>query len=313
VPAGTKSASGGILAKAVTWTFKTPPPKIVTTYPDNSQQPLAPIFFIAFDQRIDPDAVLKTIKVTARNQTANIVLASQTEIDQDERVSQLSKDAPEGRWLAFRTVQSFPTETNISVTIGPGTPSAEGPLTTTEVQSFNFSTYAPLRIEEHRCAWYDDSCPPLTPFYIRFNNPLDVNVYSEDMLRVEPAIPGVSANVYGDSIEISGETKGQTTYTVTVSGEVQDIFGQQLGKDTHLTFKVGKAKSVLVNTRQNFLTLDPTVSKKIYSVYAINYNTLNLKVYAVQLTDWPGYKQYLRDGNRQMFSQKCRVLVSDKP
>jgi hypothetical protein len=64
-----------------------------------------------------------------------------------------------------------------------------------------------------------------------------MNVYSEDMLRVEPEIPGVSANVYGNSIEISGETKGQITYTVTVSGELQDIFGQQLGRDTPLTFK----------------------------------------------------------------------------
>ena len=65
VPAGTKSATGGALAEAVTWTFKTPPPKIVTTYPDNSPQPLEPIFFILFDQRIDPAAVLKTIQVTA--------------------------------------------------------------------------------------------------------------------------------------------------------------------------------------------------------------------------------------------------------
>ena len=114
------------------------------------------------------------------------------------------------------------------------------------------------------------------------------------MLRVEPEIPGVSANVYGDSIEISGETKGQTTYTVIVSGKLQDIFGQQLGKDARLTFKVGKAEPVVVNTGQNFLTLDPTVSKKNFSVYAINYSKLNLKVYAVQPGDWPQFKQYLR-------------------
>ena len=124
------------MAEAVAWTFKTPPPKVVTTYPDNSPQPLDPIFFIAFDQRIDPAAVLKTISVKAGSQAVSIVLASQTEIDNDEHVSQLVKDIPEGRWLAFRATQPFPTETNISVSIGPGTPSAEGPLTTTEAQSF---------------------------------------------------------------------------------------------------------------------------------------------------------------------------------
>ena len=243
----------------------------------------------------------------------DIVLASQTEIDADERVSQLAKDAQEGRWLAFRATQAFPTETNISVSIGPGTPSAEGPLTTTETQSFGFSTYAPLRIEEHRCSWYDDKCPPLTPFSIRFNNPLDMDVFSEDMLSVEPEIPGMSVNVYGNSIEISGETKGQTTYTVTVSGKIQDVFGQQLGRDADLKFKVDKAEPLLVNTGQNFLTLDPSASKAVFSVYAINYKKLNLKIYAVQPADWPAYKQYLRDWQRTDAPPKMPgTLVEDK-
>jgi uncharacterized protein YfaS (alpha-2-macroglobulin family) len=314
VPAGTKSTTGGILAEAVTWRFTTPPPKMVTSYPNsNSPQPLDPIFFIAFDQRIDPKAVLKTIQVIAGSGTADIVLASQTEIDKDKHVSQLAKDSQEGRWLAFRATQSFSPETNISVTIGPGTPSVEGPLTTTEAQSFGFSTYAPLRIEEHRCAWYDDKCPPLTPFSIRFNNPLDMDVFSADMLRVNPEIPGMSVNVYGNSIEINGETKGQTTYTVTVSGKIQDSFGQQLGKDTDLKFKVGKAESVLVNTRQNFLTLDPSASKAVFSVYAINYKKLNLKVYAVQPADWPAYKQYLRNWQQtDVVSKMPGKLVTNK-
>lgn len=314
VPAGTKSATGGILAEAVTWTFKTSPPKIVTTYPDNSPQPLDPIFFIAFDQRIDPSAVLKTIQVTADNQLVDVVLVEQTEIDEDEEVSRLVENANEGRWLAFRAVQSFAVETNIFVTVGPGAPSAEGPLATTEAQSFGFSTYSPLRVEEHRCSWYDGRCPPLTPFYIRFNNPLDTDIFSSDMLRIEPEIPGVSANVYGNSIEISGETIGQTTYAITISGKVQDIFGQQLGDDMRLTFDVGKAEPVLVGSRQNFITLDPAINKKIFSMYAINYKKINLKIYSVQPSDWPDYKLYLQDWQRtdQMPEMPGR-LVSDDP
>ncbi|MFT3894350.1 MAG: hypothetical protein QM730_22185 [Anaerolineales bacterium] len=313
VPAGTKSVTGGVLAEAVSWKFKTPPPKVVTTYPDNSPQPLEPLFFVAFDQRIDPAAVLKTISVKAGSRDVSIVLATQAEIDKDERVSQMSKDAQEGRWLAFRATEAFQTETNITVTIGPGTPSAEGPLTTTEAQSYNFLTYTPLQIVEHRCSWYDNECPPLTPFYIRFNNPLDTSVTSEDMLRVEPEIPGVTANIYGDSIEISGETKGRTTYTVTVSGKVQDIFGQQLGKDVRLTFKVGKAEPTLVNTQQVFMTLDPTTSKKIYSLYAINYAKLNLKVYSVQPDDWDAFQKYLQNWQQNDPALKMPgKLVEDK-
>ncbi|HLO27778.1 MAG TPA: Ig-like domain-containing protein, partial [Anaerolineales bacterium] len=313
VPAETKSATGGTLAEAVTWTFRTPPPKVVTSYPDSSPQPLDPIFFIAFDQRIDPEAVLKTIRVTAAGQPVSIVLVDQTEIDKDEQVKQLVKSATEGRWLAFHAIGSFPTETNVSVTVGPGTPSAEGPLLTTEAQSYSFSTYTPLQIEEYRCSWYDNRCPPLTPFTIRFNNPLDTSAYEEDMLRVDPEIPGLSTNVYGNSIEINGETKGQTTYTVTVSGKLQDIFGQQLGKNTRLTFKVDKAEPILIGPEHNFLTLDPTASKPIFSVYAINYNKLHLKVYAVQPTDWPEFRQSLREWQQtNTLPEMPGSLVTDK-
>ena len=312
VPAGTRSASGETLAEPVSWTFKTPPPKVATSYPDDSPQPLEPLFFVAFDQRIDPAAVLETISVRAGGQDVNVVLAGQAEVDENEHVSQLSKDAPEGRWLAFRATQPFSPETNISVDIGPETPSAEGPLVTTEVQSFNFSTYTPLKIIEHRCGWGDE-CRPLSPFMIRFNNPLDMNVTSEEMLRVEPEIPGITATIYGDTIMIAGMTSGQTTYAVTVSGKVQDVFGQQLGDDVRLTFKVDKSEAGLVNLGQNFITLDPTASKKIFSVYAINYKNLNLKVYAVQPKDWTQFKQYLRDWKQTGKPSKMPgELVADK-
>ena len=219
-------------------------------------------------------------------------------MEADKTVSRLAENAQEGRWLAFRAAQPLPLDTGITVTVGPGTPSAEGPLLTAETQSYSFRTYAPLRIEEHGCAWYDDICRPLTPFYIYFNNPLDLDAFQEGMLTIQPELPGVSANAYGNTINIQGATQGQTTYTVVVDGSVQDIFGQQLGKDERLTFKVGKADPVLVGPDQNFLTLDPAADSPVFSVYTINYAKLEVQMYAVQPSDWLAYKQYLRDYQR---------------
>ena len=66
IPAGTTSATGGKLAETVQFTFRTPPPTVQQTYPYSGEpQPLDPLFFISFDQRIDPGAVLETIKVEA--------------------------------------------------------------------------------------------------------------------------------------------------------------------------------------------------------------------------------------------------------
>ena len=313
IPAGTKSLSGGKLAEAVIWAFSTPAPKAVTMFPQDIPQPLQPLIFIAFDQRIDQKAVLETIQLYAGSEKFDLVLASESEIKKDEQVNQLVKNAIDGRWLVFKASRPFPAETSISVTIGPGTPSAEGPLVTDSTQSFGFSTYAPLKILDHGCSWGNNPCPPQTPFYIRFNNPLDTISFTEEMVSVKPEIPGMVVNMYFDTITISGQTSGQTTYTVTISGNLKDIFGQTLGKDEKLTFKVGKAEPALANPNQYFITLDPAVKKPVFSVYAINYNKLAVKIYAVKPTDWDAFKVYVRDWQQtDRVSQLPGSVVFDK-
>ncbi|UCH59533.1 MAG: hypothetical protein JSV61_15125 [Anaerolineales bacterium] len=295
IPAGTQSQSGGELLEAVTWTFSTPPPVVTNSYPYDQPQPLEPLFFIAFDQRINPAAVLETVKVSAGGQSVNLVLAEEANLQADPQVKNLAKQTPAGRWLAFRAQEPLPADTNISVTVGPGTPSAEGPLLTQEAYSYSFHTYAPLRIVEHRCSWSPTDCPPLTPFYIRFNNPIDNTVYDESMLRIEPELPGASVSIFGDTINIQGATKGRTTYNVVVDGDIQDIFGQKLGQDARLQFRVGPAEPRLFWQDQILVTLDPAASKPVFSVYSINYNSLDVKIYSVQPTDWPAYQNYMRE------------------
>jgi hypothetical protein len=138
VPAGTQSATGGVLSESVEWTFSTPPPKMISSYPVDIPQPLEPLFFIAFDQRIEPTAVLNTIQVSAGSQNIGLELAAEADVQADKQVSRLVKDIPEGRWLAFRADAPLPADTAVTVTIPPGAPSAEGPLLTEVAQSFSF-------------------------------------------------------------------------------------------------------------------------------------------------------------------------------
>ncbi len=296
VPAGTKSATGGVLAKAVEWTFSTPPPKIVSSYPDeNTPQSRNPLFFIRFDQRIDAAAVLGHIRVSAGGRSPALELVSADEIKADKKLSYLLDNVLEGRWLAFRAQETLPAATQVTVTVPSGTPSAEGPLVTTADQSYTFRTYDALRIVEHGCSYGNDRCPPLSPFYIRFNNPIDDTVYDEAMLKVEPELPGASINIYGDTIQIQGASKAQTTYTVTVSADIQDTFGQKLGQEARLTFQVGSAEPMLDGAESNFLTLDPAAKKPVFAVYTMNLTQLAVKIYAVQPGDWPAFRTFLRD------------------
>lgn len=298
VPAGTKSQTGGMLAKAVEWTFTTPTAKLVSRYPEGISQPANPLIFLGFDQRVDPAAVLKTVTLTAGGISVSTRLSTDSDLKGNAAVARLVKSAQEGRWLVFQPVETLPLDTDISVTVGPNAPSAEGPLTSKETQSFGFRTYAPLKVVEHGCSWGGDTCRPLTPFFIRFNNPLDSTVFTEGMLKITPELPGVSANVSGTTITIQGETKGRTNYTITLDANIQDVYGQKLGKTGSLIFKVGPADKLLTGPNQTFISLDPASGDPALSVYSINYTKLDVNIYSVQPADWPAFLAYLKDYQR---------------
>src|SRR3990170_3786783 len=299
VPAGTRSMVGGVLAQTVRWSFTTPPPLMTSYSPSYGPQPRDPLFFIAFDQRVDPAAVLKTVAVTADGKAVRIQLATAEQLAADKQVARMAESALEGRWLAFRAKELLPADAAIAVVIGPGTPSAEGPLVTQAAQAFDFRTYAPLRIDDHGCSWSDDECRPLTPLYIQFNNPLDAVAFDEAWLDVRPEIPGAIVDVYGNTISIRGATKGSTTYRVTVDGAIRDEFGQTLGQDARLTFRIGRAEPLLAGPDSVLVTLDPAAEKPAFTVYALNHDRLEVQIYAAQPSHWPAFKKYIADSYQQ--------------
>jgi alpha-2-macroglobulin len=296
VPAGTVSQTGGVLAETVQFRFRTPTVTVVNSYPYSyDPQPLEPLFFIHFNQRIDAAAVLETINVDAGGRQMGLRLAAEEEITADSSVRYLAESAQEGRWLAFRATEALTADTYVSVTIGPKTPSAEGPLLTESILSYSFNTYAPLQIVEHGCSYWEEICRPLQSFFIEFNNPIDLEHFDESLLHVEPELPGMVINAVGNLINIRGATEGQTTYKVTVDGDLLDEFGQTLGEDEQLRFKVGSAEPFLIGPDELFVTLDPSSSDPALSLYTMNYNRLDLQVYAVEPGDWPDFLAYLRE------------------
>ncbi len=299
VPAGTRAVTGAELTRAVTWTFSTPAPKLTSYSPSYGPQSRTPLLFAAFDQRIDPAAVLATIRVTAGGRSYPLRLATDDEIAADTAVVAQSKLAGEGRWLAFRSDESFPPDTTVVVNIGPGTPSAEGPRTTEVVQAFSFQTYAPLRIEFAGCSWGGSECPPMTPFEIRVNNPLDADAFDESWFKIEPEIPGLTINNFGYSVQFSGATQGRTTYRLTVDAALRDAFGQTLGESKRYEIRTGAADRVLYGPYKSLVTLDPAAGKPTFSVYSVNFERLRVRAYAVTPEDWPAYLEFLNERWRQ--------------
>ena len=91
-------------------------------------------------------------------QSAALQLVGADEIKADKKLSYLLDNAVEGRWLAFRATEPLPADTEVSVVVSSGTPSAEGPLVTPTDQSYTFHTYAALRIIDHGCSYGNNPC-----------------------------------------------------------------------------------------------------------------------------------------------------------
>jgi len=277
VPAGTKSAIGGTLSSEKSWTFTTPAPKVKTTYPyANDPRPLDSLMFVEFDQRIDPAAVLKTITLsTTGNTQLPLRLATKEEIEADWYVKDLVKAAQKDRWLAFRAIDSngdtknaLPINTYMTVRIGPGTPSIEGPRTTSTKQEFYFYTYGPFHITQSLCG-YLGRCKPNDPWRIEFNNPIALPGFEESQVRIEPAMDGLRRTVSGNTLVIDGLKKPETTFRVTLDKSLADSFGQKLGKDETLEFKVGPADPFIWLSGNGFVVLDPDGPRQL-SLYTTN-------------------------------------------
>jgi hypothetical protein len=172
VAAGVKSATGGVLASAVSWSFRTPPPRLLAKHPETGPARRDGLLFAAFDQRIEPAAVLASVRVRAAGAAQAVRLATAEELGQDEAVARLARAAEPGRWFAFRTEAALPMDAAVEVSIGPGAPSAEGSRRSESAERWSFRTYGPFRVRKSECGW-NGRCTPADPWRIELTNPID--------------------------------------------------------------------------------------------------------------------------------------------
>ena len=116
-----------------------------------------------------------------------------------------------------------------------------------------------------------------------------MDAYDGSMITIEPELPNASVNIYGNTINIQGNTQGRTTYWVTVDSSIKDQFGQTLGKDETLKFRIGSADPVLFGPDEIFVTMDPADQNPALSLYTINHNKLNVEIYQVDTFGLAGF------------------------
>ncbi|WP_395142162.1 Ig-like domain-containing protein, partial [Armatimonas sp.] len=286
VAAGTKSVTGGALEKATTFTFKTPAVRLLETYgPRGNGQSRDPLIWLPFDQKINPEAVLKTVKVLAGDKQVSVRRATAAEL---EKITGKS-ETPE-RWLGLKPVVPLPGDTTITVQVGPGTPSAEGPRVTEAPQSFSFRTYGPLKLIQ-QSPERDKSVSPSTGWTLHFTNALDAEAFDPAWVSISPAAPGLQITANGNYIQLYGAKKARTVYKVSVSSKLKDIYGQSLEGFDPAVFTVGAAEQQLSGPSQVLLIPDPAATPRtVFS--SVNVPSVKVKLYSVGSADWDAWRTW---------------------
>ncbi|HEY4238719.1 MAG TPA: DUF6049 family protein [Kofleriaceae bacterium] len=298
IPAGTKSIGGGALAKATAFSFETPAATLVTHWPGGGTQPLDVPMFLRFDQRVDAAAVMAKLRLTGAGKTFALRALTTAELAADPirgLVADATADASADRIVAVRATEPLPPDTAMTLVIPAGTPSAEGPNPTPKDQSFEFRTYPPLKVVRSQCAWGDYRCPPGSAFDIQFNNALDEDAFAPAQVIVTPTIDDMQITAQGSAIIVAGSTQARTTYTVTISGQLRDRFGQRLGADQTFTFDVKNAQPTFYGP-EGVVVLDPAVKKPSFDLFSTNYAKLKVKLYAVQPSDFAAWNHAIENG-----------------
>ncbi|HUF04876.1 MAG TPA: alpha-2-macroglobulin family protein [Aridibacter sp.] len=302
ISAGTRSATGQTLEKDVSWTFTTPPPKIEQHFPGNASiNTRDEIIFLRFDQQIDQRAMLESTTVTGAGKRLPIRLATEAEIN-GSRIKYYRDQAQPGRWIAIKalnpeggTENALPADAAITVTVKKGAPSAEGPLTTKEIQSFGFRTYGAFKFVEAHCGHRGNAeCSPFDTWYVRFTNGIDGSAFEQSKVKIEPAVEGLNIYPSGNAIYFQGVKRGRTTYTITIDNSLKDVYGQTITGNATAKIKVGSAPPNLYAQGGFMTVLDPASKKPYFSIYTINHKEVRMKVYKVEPEDWSKYQKHVR-------------------
>jgi uncharacterized protein YfaS (alpha-2-macroglobulin family) len=297
-----EATDGTKLGETVSWTFQTPTLKAESVVIDD-RGPLSgvsvlsgetevgpvgkrPVFAIGFNQRIDRDAVAGKLKVWGGGQTYRTYLVDDNSIRQKSTISRILEQFGEDRSIVFRVQGELRPATTYKWGVGPGVSSAEGPRETTEGQYATFTTYPPLDFVGHekRERW------PGYTFELKFNNELSAvdDMSSAGLVDVRPELSDdrVTITTDGKSLLVGVRPEPNTTYTVSVSADLQDRWGQKLGESMSAEFEVGSAPTD-VGLAGSQMQIRTSNEPTHIPLSASGSKVVRVTLYRLTPSDWP--------------------------
>lgn len=240
VPKGTSSWADQELKEDYTFTFETPGPKLTSSQPENNAKWLAPDTSVKlfFNQPIPLDKAAEFIVLAAANpKTGKLERRSFTLEHPTAEDLKDSEDPPAPETIVVvRPDEPLPVGRSFQLKVQKGLPGQGGPLGMASQQFLSFSTYNEFQVTTTGFVQQR----PGESVDFNFTNPVAINELAK-ALTIEPAVELPESYTQDDytwdDLYLYLPLEPRTTYTMTLSPELKDKFGNALGKPFTLKVK----------------------------------------------------------------------------
>jgi uncharacterized protein YfaS (alpha-2-macroglobulin family) len=222
VPAGTKSLTGGALAKEETFQFSTPGLKVVRYSPSwrSARVPVNGHVLVQFNLPVSIEAVRAVAHI--RTALSHKDLAFEVTLAKKDG----GGDPIPGRGTAFHFKPKKPLDAGVAyqLDLDAGLVSSEGPISL-PAWSMDFKTYGRFATTKIQCGW--NRCGPGAPWIVHFTNPVDAKSVRK-CIQVSPKVALGRVYAYSSKVTLYPKSKPATRYQLSVRGGCKDQLGNRL-------------------------------------------------------------------------------------
>ena len=218
-----QSVAGTSLAAERSWSFFTAEPRLLEIEPSTETPlPLDLAWTFRFNQPMDRASV-----------EADFALLDA----KDEKVAGSFEWADDSRSFTFTVDELLSRDSTYRLLLGQealaqgGTPLSE----TWDVEVYSAPHFAVAATDPAQTGILDE--------YLAGNITFTTAVGSKDIeeyLSIKPQVTNFSADVYGNELYFQGDFAPETHYTLRISPELEDIWGEKLGKEFYYAFSTPK-------------------------------------------------------------------------
>ena len=305
VAAGLQDTTGGVLTDDFTWEFTTVMPAVVATHPDGDTIYVStePTIHVAFNQPMAHASAEAAFEL--QNMHTGDVVAGDFEWH-DEGLVQPSGyayepygwswDRGEGpervgvETMSFTPNQPLDFSAAYRASVAQGAKGAGGVgRVDNPPYVWTFDTIAYPRIVSTDPADGDESAKPWGGLDVTFSSPMDPESINGNF-TIRPTVAATEVFTYwwdsNTELEISFPIEPNSDYAVTISGDVQDRYGHELGQDTAIRWHTRARNPIVYLHAPGRVGAYNGYTQTMAYVTARNVSQINFSLYQMPLDDF---------------------------